>query len=415
MSVRKFIDLFAGCGGLSLGMTKAGWRGCFAIEKNQDAFSTFKHNLINKSECFDWPGWLDKKAMTIEELLDDHAEELGRLSGKIDAIVGGPPCQGFSIAGLRQHDDPRNQLANKYLKLVEITNPRVVLLENVKGFNAKFAKAQKAVPYSKVFQDKLEGLGYVVTSSYVNSARFGVPQNRERFLMIGLQKTNSDQQPFSVLNDLREQFLIDKNLQKRPITVSGAIKDLETLDKQLVYHSGPQSNPFYKIDYVPPKIPNAYLRLLRAGKEKVAPNSLRLPRHKAETIKKFKNIQKNCESGCQLNKKQRAKLKIRKHSTGVLDGAGQARTLTTLPDDLLHYSEPRILTVRESARLQSFPDSFEFLGKYTTGGKERTSECPRYSQVGNAVPPLLAEVLGKMLAHLLNIQEAQENAKTIQS
>jgi DNA (cytosine-5)-methyltransferase 1 len=84
-----------------------------------------------------------------------------------------------------------------------------------------------------------------------------------------------------------------------------------------------------------------------------------------------------------------------------LDGAKPSHTLTTLPDDLLHYSEPRILTVRELARLQSFPDWFEFRGKYTTGGKRRRHECPRYTQVGNAVPPLVAQALGNVLMETL--------------
>ena len=77
-----------------------------------------------------------------------------------------------------------------------------------------------------------------------------------------------------------------------------------------------------------------------------------------------------------------------------------SRTIPTLPDDLLHYSEPRILTVRENARIQSFPDFFEFRGKYTTGGARRKEECPRYTQVGNAVPPLMAEALGVRIAQI---------------
>src|SRR6185295_18339239 len=91
---------------------------------------------------------------------------------------------------------------------------------------------------------------------------------------------------------------------------------------------------------------------------------------------------------------------MKKHATVVLDANKPSHTLTTLPDDFLHYSEPRILTVRESARLQAFPDWFEFKGNYTTGGKQRVRECPRYTQVGNAVPPLLAEVIGLVLAEI---------------
>jgi DNA (cytosine-5)-methyltransferase 1 len=88
---------------------------------------------------------------------------------------------------------------------------------------------------------------------------------------------------------------------------------------------------------------------------------------------------------------------MKKQVISVLDPSAPSRTLTTLPDDLLHYSEPRILTVRENARIQSFPDDFEFKGKYTTGGERRTQECPRYTQVGNAVPPFLGEILGQLI------------------
>lgn len=102
----------------------------------------------------------------------------------------------------------------------------------------------------------------------------------------------------------------------------------------------------------------------------------------------------------------RLEIGTKKQAITVLNADEPSKTLTTLPDDLLHYSEPRILTVREMARIQSFPDSFDILGKYTTGGERRTQECPRYTQVGNAVPPLLGEALGftilKIMARLEN-------------
>ena len=104
-----------------------------------------------------------------------------------------------------------------------------------------------------------------------------------------------------------------------------------------------------------------------------------------------------CTKGKSVSKYELEKLGTKKRSFTPLHPDLPARTITTLPDDLLHYSEPRILTVRENARLQSFPDWFEFQGKYTTGGKRRKFECPRYTQVGNAVPPLMAEALGHII------------------
>jgi DNA (cytosine-5)-methyltransferase 1 len=132
---------------------------------------------------------------------------------------------------------------------------------------------------------------------------------------------------------------------------------------------------------------------------------MRLAHHNATTTRKFKKLIDYCRTndrmGVKMNPDERRVLGNKKHTVAVLHPHEPSHTLTTLPDDLLHYSEPRILTVREYARLQSFPDWFEFRGKYTTGGKQRVQECPRYTQVGNAVAPFVAQVLGSALIGLL--------------
>ncbi|MDC5392164.1 DNA cytosine methyltransferase, partial [Acinetobacter baumannii] len=114
---QTYIDLFSGCGGLSLGLGKAGWNGLFAVEKDPMAFSTFKHNLID-TPCshFNWPSWLPQKETTIQDLIDNYSEQLIKLKGNVDLIAGGPPCQGFSLAGLRNEKDPRNKLSEEYIK-----------------------------------------------------------------------------------------------------------------------------------------------------------------------------------------------------------------------------------------------------------------------------------------------------------
>ena len=114
-----YIDLFAGCGGLSLGLQKAGWTGLFAVEKNEDAFSTLKQNLIINREHFQWPDWLPQTNLDINELLKDYEKELMGLRGHVQLLVGGPPCQGFSMAGKRTGNDVRNRLYNSYIKFVE--------------------------------------------------------------------------------------------------------------------------------------------------------------------------------------------------------------------------------------------------------------------------------------------------------
>jgi DNA (cytosine-5)-methyltransferase 1 len=131
-----------------------------------------------------------------------------------------------------------------------------------------------------------------------------------------------------------------------------------------------------------------------------APNSLRLARHTNIVKARFETILNTCRKGVTLSVADRNRLGLKKQCVVPLHPDKPSHTLTTLPDDFLHYSEPRILTVREYARLQSFPDWYEFKGNYTTGGNRRLRECPRYTQAGNAVPPLLGEFLGRMIVEL---------------
>ncbi|HGS5164607.1 DNA cytosine methyltransferase [Vibrio harveyi] len=403
-----YIDLFSGCGGLSLGLGNAGWHGLFAVEKDPMAFSTFKHNLIDgKHAHFDWPNWLPKEATTIQNLLEKYPEQLTALKGRVDLIAGGPPCQGFSLAGRRNAKDPRNKLSDEYIKMVEIVSPKYLLLENVRGFNASFKapegkKAKK--PHSMIVKAKLEKLGYKVFTDFLCSADFGVPQKRTRFIMIGIRKELLNQgfiNPFETLFQGRKDFLNKKKLPLHPVKVSDAIGDLLVETNGLTYHSGSELNGFKQLDYQSPSKPSRYLRVMRKGAGKSKPNSLRLARHRPSTIEKFTKIQEICRPGVSLSDQMRLEIGTKKQAITVLNANEPSKTLTTLPDDLLHYSEPRILTVREMARIQSFPDTYHIKGKYTTGGERRKMECPRYTQIGNAVPPFLAEALGVMLQNLL--------------
>jgi len=399
-----YIDLFSGCGGLSLGLGNAGWEGLFAIEKDPMAFSTFKHNLIDGVHShFNWPEWLPIEANTIQNVFANYLDELRALKGKVDLIAGGPPCQGFSLAGRRNAKDPRNQLSEEYVKMVEVISPKYLLLENVRGFNTPFKTNDEEnikLPQSIIIKDKLEKLGYSIFTNYLCSADYGVPQNRIRFIMIGIRNEliNKDfKNPFDILEESRRDFLITKGLPLKRVKVCDAIGDLLVSKNNLAHHSGSEKKGFKKIDYIPPKRQSKYLRVIRKNSGLKKPNSLRLARHKPETIEKFQRIQSICEPGKCLNNSMLLEIGTKKQAITVLNANEPSKTLTTLPDDLLHYSEPRILTVREMARIQSFPDSFDILGKYTTGGNRRTKECPRYTQIGNAVPPLLGEALGLLL------------------
>jgi DNA (cytosine-5)-methyltransferase 1 len=140
-----FIDAFAGCGGLSLGLMRAGWRGIFAIEKDRFAFETLKANFLDPEAryTYDWPDWLEQQAWCIEDFLRRHRTRLARLRGQVQLLAGGPPCQGFSSAGRRNSVDPRNRLVERYLELVELIQPKIVLMENVLGITYDFKVSGK--------------------------------------------------------------------------------------------------------------------------------------------------------------------------------------------------------------------------------------------------------------------------------
>lgn len=417
----RFIDVFAGCGGLSLGLLQSGCQGIFAIEKSPLAFETLRHNLVDGQRYqFDWPKWLPKIAMTCEELLMKYGADLAELKGTIDLIVGGPPCQGFSTAGRRDPADPRNQMTEQYLLLVEKLQPRHLVIENVAGFNMEFEseegldellKSTEHASYADYVAGRLEDLGYSVSRGLVNCADFGVPQNRLRYLVLCELKQRKDEvRPnlFQKLLDSRKNFLTTKKLPtNRKITVQEAIGDLLVTGNTLVQNTDSGLAGYYEIEYCEPGEVKGYLSLMRTHYRQFAPNSLRLAKHRATTIEYFKKVQSICRPGYCMSVNERKRAGTKKHSTTVLAPNRPAPTITTLPDDIVHYSEQRILTVRENARLQSFPDWFEFRGKYTTGGKQRKQECPRYTQVGNAVPPLLANAIG----HMLNVIDTASPAK----
>jgi len=402
MEIPTFIDLFAGCGGLSLGLVNSGWKGVFAIEKTPDAFSTLKFNLIGGTvDGFDWPAWLPCNEMTTSDLLSEHKNQLQKLRGTIDLIAGGPPCQGFSFAGRRNPSDPRNKLTEEYIELVNLVRPKYLLLENVKGFKTAFKGSNKPA-YSEVVKQTLKELewgGYTVFSSMLNASSFGVPQPRARFIMIAVRSDlagDATQKPFDKIEKYARIFRDAKALNGHQVTVKEAISDLEIGRRTLVDSS--DTKGFKQIKYRQPKNMTAYQALMRKGMSSdQAPNSMRMAKHRPATTSRFTEILDTCTKGKSLSKEDRDRFQMKKQCFTPLHPNQISKTITTLPDDLLHYSEPRILTVRENARLQSFPDWFEFCGKYTTGGARRKEECPRYTQVGNAVPPLMAEALGGLL------------------
>ena len=393
-----YIDLFSGCGGLALGLHKAGWKGLFAIEKSEDAFTTLKHNLIDKDSNFTWPNWLPKTNHDINKIIETYEENLKKLRGKISLVAGGPPCQGFSMAGRRKEKDDRNKLIDSYIRFIELVEPEILFFENVKGFTIGFKKGNdRGKAYSEYVLEKLDNLGYDVESKIVDFSEFGVPQKRQRYILVGTKKKDKAKHFFNAIIDNKISFLKSKNLNDTT-SLSDAISDL--LQSHGTKES-PDTKNFQAGIYN--KATSSYQKLMRENKpllNQIA-DSHRFAKHKPETIKKFKYILNNVEPNKNIPDNVKEKFNLKKRTVVPLCEKSCTPTLTTLPDDYIHYCEPRILTVREYARIQSFPDTYEFKGKYTTGGERRKIDVPRYTQIGNAIPPLFAEQAGIVLKEMI--------------
>ena len=396
-----YIDLFSGCGGLALGMHQAGWNALFAIEKNEDAFKTLRYNLIDRNNHFDWPEWLPIQVQDINTLLVEHEKDLKALRGQISLVAGGPPCQGFSSAGRRQENDVRNTLVDSYLHFVDLVCPDSLLFENVKGFTQTFQACEPdevGKNYSLYILGELKKRGYQIRAKMLNFSNFGVPQRRERFILFASKKI-SPELFFKTLDENVRPFLGEKKLSRK-VSIKSALSDLERCNGQV---RCPDSKGFMSGLYGNAK--TNYQRFCRQGMRKGnVPDSHRFAKHKEETVRRFQELLalENIRDR-NISHLLQTEYGIKKNCFSVLDPSIPAPTLTSNPDDHVHYCEPRTLTVREYARIQSFPDWYEFKGRYTTGGKSRKQDVPRYTQIGNAIPPLFAEQVGRTLSQLIDL------------
>jgi DNA (cytosine-5)-methyltransferase 1 len=405
-----FADAFAGCGGLSLGLMQAGMNGSFAVEHDKFAFETLNQNLLQRTSQFrfSWPSWLPKEPISIDALLRRYRLRLQELSGSIDLLVGGPPCQGFSAAGRRIYDDPRNQLFASYLRIVSLLKPKAVLIENVRGFTVDFARKNRVDNYAGMLRKEL-AQRYDVFEELLDLSLFGVPQSRTRYFLIALEPGIYNANPFDLIRARLPSFLRAQGLRS-PLSSRAAISDLEV--GRCGTRPSVDTPGFSEIAYSGPL--TAYQKLLAIGNG--GTTDLRLARHSDEIVKRFAEIIALSHADGRLNtsisEDLRTRFGLKKRALRVLDPDRPSPTVTSMPDDLLHYAEPRTLTVRENARLQSFPDWFSFKGKYTTGGHLRRKEVPRFTQVANAVPPLVARAIGEALTEILtDAQSARVSRK----
>ncbi len=416
---RIYIDLFAGCGGLSLGLHKAGWKGLFAIERDPMAFETLKSNMMLE-DCpypdFDmWPEWLPRKNMGIEEVLENEETRghLQHLRGKISLISGGPPCQGFSVGGIRDGKDMRNQLVHQFIELVDLVHPPLVLIENVEGIARRFVSkpGHHDIPVADHIVNLLNLKGYDAHYSIVNAVEYGIPQTRRRVFIVGITNELTTTKPLaklfaSALEYAGYDLLKSLNLPTdRPITVGEAIHDL--VGGKLV--PWPDSPKFESGKYT--RARSKYAKLMRCGiTAKTIPDCHRYSKHGERILNLYKLAAETQPPG-RLSKQFLLSCGTKKDKKVLIDPEKPASTITTHPDEFIHYAEPRNITLREMARLQSFPDDFHFYGRYTINGPRRRHDMARCSQIGNAVPPLLAQTIGNALIDLVSSVDGSENSK----
>lgn len=394
MAIIRYIDIFAGCGGLSLGFCNAGLQGLFAVEKNNNAFQTLEYNLIDKKKHFKWPKWLPKSEHDINELIENYNMQLLELRGKVPLVVGGPPCQGFSMAGKRDANDKRNSLVNSYIKFIELIQPEMIFFENVHGITVKF-KGNHETAYSEYIKEEMESIGYDVEYRIIDFSEFGVPQGRKRFILVGCKKRKAIEF-FDLIYAYRDKFLKEKEL-KQHVTVYEAIGDLHKSFGQV---PSPDTKNYKAGLYG--KCISTYQKLMRSDVNEIIPvDSHRFTKHTKSIVELHKRLLNSNIKGKKIKPSDGLVTGLKRRGVVVLDPNRVSPTVTSSPDEMVHYLEPRILTVREMARLQSFPDSYEFKGKYTTGGKLRKLEVPRYTQVANAIPPLFAEQVGIVIKLML--------------
>jgi DNA (cytosine-5)-methyltransferase 1 len=401
----KAVDLFAGCGGVSQGFDHAGFETVFVNELHPVAMATFLRNRQEtnladpKNHCFDILS-ITRKPAELEAL----ARRLRKEHGDIDVVIGGPPCQGYSGIGHRRTFDidkeevPSNHLYREMAKFVQAIGPKVFVFENVRGLlTSKWTSdgesgeiwrdVQKAFRRIKVKRGS-KSLEYQTASSLLLAKDYGVPQNRPRVILIGVR---SDVVPSIMPAGIEGGML--------PAPIQGA-PDLVDLLSDLVDPNWTPGGETTKYLTKPLSKVQDQLRRRPDGTLMAKGSVLteqEYANHRPEVMAKFKHmIANNGEITEAMKTKKFAQRLLPEHWTDK----GPSITATSLPDDYVHFSQPRIPTVREWARLQTFPDWYQFEGKRTTGGRRRagdpdagnwTRDLPKFTQIGNAVPVLLAE------------------------
>jgi len=402
-----FIDLFAGCGGLSLGLEQAGFTPVYVNELNNDALETYRINrkelpyLADPRFFSNDVAELTKKGM-LGQLSLNLKKEFGIKHGELALVVGGPPCQGYSgIGHRRSYKVERKKIPSNYLykdmaKVIRQLRPKAFVFENVRGLlSARWsAKGKKGEIINDVVKEfsKLKEY-FVAPPELLQCKDYGIPQNRPRIFIMGIRKDLD----FQLSLGIPSFGLLPEKTDgeyPHPRELLGDLVDYQ-YSKKFVSKNY-RHDPKTQIQFLlrKKKEGNSYYRKGDILTEQ------EYSRHNEGVVKKFKYM---LEHGGQVTRKMKTKKFAQRLIPSKWNGNGPNITATSLPDDYVHFSQPRCLTVREWARLQMFPDWYEFKGKRTTGGIRRAGnplqgnwdrELPKYTQIGNAVPVELARRIG---------------------
>ena len=377
----NIIDLFAGCGGLSTGYEMAGFNIPVAIEKDEWASETYKANHP------------DTNVITADITSIDNPKSLVPKGMIIDGIIGGPPCQGFSLSGKRDPKDPRNSLFMDFIRFIKEIKPKFFMMENVPGILSMKTSAGELV--KDLIMEEYDKAGYNAQYKILNAAEYGVPQSRTRVIFIGIRKDYK----FEPEKLHPQGFLFDKD----QVTIDDAIMDLPLIEsgqgsEEQEYTSKP------KTDY----------QVWARGDNKVIKNHIAM-RHTARLIERFKTIKTGqsladvSEEHMQRKRGDASKTSGKVYSQNNMRPYGDKPSPTiaaSFQSNFIHPHLNRNYTAREAARIQSFPDWYEFKGKRTTMSWEKN--LSQYQQIGNAVPPLLAKAIAEnLLKYFEKIEKEQ--------
>jgi DNA (cytosine-5)-methyltransferase 1 len=366
------IDLFSGCGGLGLGFKWAGFNTVLASDVDKNCEKTYTYNFKNVP-------------FIKEDLRNISSKKINRIvNDNIDVVIGGPPCQGFSLANKNRNkvkDDPRNELFYEFVRVVKDLQPKAFVMENVRGL-LSMNKGQVIKLMKEEFENS--GIGYNVEFKILLASDYGVPQNRQRVIMIGVRK------------DLEQQPEFPEKSYARPITVWEAISDLPQInssqgEEEMKYNTKSQ---------------NEYQKFIRKNSVSVF-NHIAM-RHTQRLIERFKVIKAgeslahvpNEHSAVKRGAPTEKSKIVFSQNNQRLHGNKPAPTIAaSFQSNFIHPFLNRNFTAREGARLQSFPDDFIFKGMRTKMSWEKG--LSQYQQIGNAVPPLMAYAIAKKIKDVL--------------